>query len=46
MGGGEVDVTQERGLWRALASPGVIWLILFVVVPAASGFSLFLVVAV
>jgi len=27
-------VTQERGLWRALAAPGVLWLVLFVVVPA------------
>jgi putrescine transport system permease protein len=27
-------MTQERGLWRALAAPGVLWLVLFVVVPA------------
>jgi spermidine/putrescine transport system permease protein len=34
MGRGEVDVTVERGIWRALALPGVVWLILFIVVPA------------
>ncbi len=27
-------MTEERGLWRALATPGVLWLLLFVVVPA------------
>jgi putrescine transport system permease protein len=27
-------VTSERSLWRGLALPGVIWLLLFVVVPA------------
>jgi spermidine/putrescine transport system permease protein len=27
-------MTEERGLWRTLASPGVLWLVLFVVVPA------------
>jgi spermidine/putrescine transport system permease protein len=27
-------MTAERGLWRSLAIPGVVWLVLFVVVPA------------
>ncbi len=27
-------MSAERGLWRTLASPGVLWLVLFVVVPA------------
>ena len=38
MGGGEVDVSATRGAkgsyWRTFALPGVVWLLLFVVVPA------------
>ena len=39
MGGGEIDMRLRMGhdiraLWRASAMPGVLWLVLFVVVPA------------
>jgi putrescine transport system permease protein len=34
VGGGQVGLTQRSSYWRGFALPGVVWLCLFVVVPA------------